>query len=104
MGIGDLSRPRGGPFDASFGGKGHVSHQNGLDADVLYPRRDRREKPPATVAQIERRLAQDLVNRFVRAGATTIYIGPATGLRGRARVVGTRVHHDDHLHVRIRRR
>ena len=101
VGIGDLSRPRGGPFGPSYGGRGHVSHQNGLDVDVLYPRRDRRERPPQTAAGIDRRLAQDLVDRFVRAGATTIYIGPATGLKGPPAVVRERVHHDDHLHVRI---
>lgn len=104
VGIGDLSRPSGGSFGPQYGGKGHVSHQNGLDVDVLYPRRDGGERPPSATAEIDRRLAQDLVNRFVRAGATTIYIGPATGLRGRPRVVRPRTHHDDHMHVRIERR
>ena len=41
LGIGDLSRRLGGPF-----GPRHASHQNGLDVDVYYPRRDRRERPP----------------------------------------------------------
>ena len=41
VGIGDLSRPRGGEFGSRFGGTGHASHQNGLDVDVYYPRRDR---------------------------------------------------------------
>ena len=104
VGIGDLSRPHGGPFGASYGGRGHVSHQNGLDVDVLYPRRDRRERPPSVPSEIDRRLAQDLVDRFVRAGATTIYVGAATGLAGRARVVRPRVYHDDHMHVRISER
>ena len=39
--IADLSRPQGGPFGPRYGGLGHASHQNGLDADVMYPRRDR---------------------------------------------------------------
>ena len=39
--IADLSRPQGGPFGPRYGGLGHGSHQNGLDADVMYPRRDR---------------------------------------------------------------
>src|ERR671937_541703 len=39
VGIGDLSRPRGGDFGIRYGRPGHVSHQNGLDADVFYPRR-----------------------------------------------------------------
>ena len=43
VGIGDLSRPHGGVFDERFGGRGHASHQNGLDVDVYYPRLDGRE-------------------------------------------------------------
>src|SRR3954463_2020271 len=38
--VGDLSRPQGGVFDQRYGGLGHASHQNGLDADVYYPRLD----------------------------------------------------------------
>ncbi|MGH3034004.1 MAG: penicillin-insensitive murein endopeptidase, partial [Gaiellaceae bacterium] len=97
VGVGDLSRPRGGPF-----GPKHVSHQNGLDADVYYPRIDRRERPPRRVAQIDRRLAQDLVDRFVRAGAEIVYVGPNTGFTGPDDVVEVLWNHDNHLHVRIR--
>ena len=96
LGIGDLSRPRGGYF-----GPRHVSHQNGLDVDVYYPRGDRKERPPRVAAQIDRRLAQDLVDRFVRAGASRIFVGPGTGLRGPADVVQVLANHDNHLHVRI---
>jgi hypothetical protein len=42
--VGDLSRPRGGDFGRRFGPLGHVSHENGLDADVYFPRRDRSER------------------------------------------------------------
>src|SRR4051794_11335680 len=38
--IGDLSRPKGGSFGSKYGGIGHGSHQNGLDVDIYYPRRD----------------------------------------------------------------
>ena len=38
VGIGDLSRPKGGDFGVRYGAPGHVSHQNGLDVDVYYPR------------------------------------------------------------------
>ena len=38
--VGDLSRPHGGYFGARYGGLGHLSHQNGLDVDVYYPRLD----------------------------------------------------------------
>jgi hypothetical protein len=100
--IGDLSRPRGGRFGPEHGGDGHRSHQNGLDADVFYPRRDGLERIPARVAQVDRRLAQELVDRFVRAGARYVFVGPATGLRGPPKVVMTLANHDDHLHLRIR--
>jgi hypothetical protein len=100
--IGDLSRPHGGRFGPEYGGDGHRSHQNGLDADVYYPRRDGRERIPRRVGQVDRRLAQELVDRFVRAGAQYVFVGPRTGLRGPAKVVMTLANHDDHLHVRIR--
>jgi hypothetical protein len=101
VGIGDLSRPHGGDFGPRFGGIGHVSHQNGLDADIYYPRRDRRERAPLTAGQIDHRLAQDLVDRFVRAGAQVIFVGPSTHLRGPAGIVEVLAHHDNHLHVRL---
>jgi murein endopeptidase len=97
VGIGDLSRQRGGPF-----GPVHATHQNGLDADVYYPRLDRRERPPKLVSQIDRRLAQDLVDRFVGAGAELVYVGPNTGFTGPPGVVQVIWNHDNHLHVRIR--
>jgi murein endopeptidase len=101
VGVGDLSRPRGGDFGPQFGGIGHASHQNGLDVDVYYPRRDGDELAPRRVGEVDRALAQDLVNRFVQAGAVKIFVGPHTGLRGSRRVVRPLVHHDDHLHVRL---
>jgi murein endopeptidase len=100
--VGDLSRPHGGRFGREYGGDGHRSHQNGLDADVFYPRRDGLERIPTRVAQVDRRLAQELVDRFVEAGAEYVFVGPATGLRGPPKVVMTLGNHDDHLHVRIR--
>lgn len=101
IGIGDLSRPGGGDFGIRYGRPGHVSHQNGLDVDLYYPRRDGRERPPARPAQIDRRLAQDLVDRFVRAGAVRVFVGPRGGLTGPRRVVQVLPHHNNHLHVRI---
>ena len=99
--IGDLSRPLGGPFGSDFGGLGHVSHQNGLDVDVYYPRLDRRPLPPFKVADVDRALAQDLVSRFVGAGAQHAFVGLRVGLGGPAGVVQAIAHHDDHVHVRI---
>jgi Penicillin-insensitive murein endopeptidase/Zinc carboxypeptidase len=102
VGVADLSRPRGGDFGSRFGGIGHASHQNGLDVDVYYPRRDRRERPPRVPRQIDRRLAQDLVDRFVAAGAAKVFIGPATGLKGPPAVVEVLpAYHDNHMHVRL---
>jgi hypothetical protein len=100
LGIGDLSRPRGGPFGREFGGLGHASHQNGQDVDIYWPRRDRLERAPIKPKQVDRRLSQDLVNRFVAAGAQMVFVGPRLGLHGPRGVVQKLVHHDNHAHVR----
>jgi len=97
----DLSRPHGGSFDERWGGLGHSSHQNGLDADVAYPRWDGLWRAPARPWQVDRVLAQELVDRFVAAGAEKIFVGPHVGLRGPPRIVRKLCYHDDHLHVRI---
>jgi murein endopeptidase len=96
LGIGDLSRHHGGPF-----GPRHASHQNGLDVDVYYTRTDRRERPPRVAAQIDHRLAQDLVDSFVAAGAVLVFVGPNTGLTGPRGVVEVLWNHDNHLHARF---
>jgi hypothetical protein len=101
IGVGDLSRSNGGDFGPRYGLPGHVSHQSGLDADLYYPRRDRRERPPARPEQMDRELAQELVDRFVAAGAVKVFVGPNSGLRGPPRIVQALPHHDNHLHVRI---
>ena len=101
VGIGDLSRRNGGDFGERFGPPDHTSHQNGLDVDVYYPRRDRRELEPSRPAQIDHDLAQDLVDRFVAAGAQFVFVGPNTRLTGPARIVQPLANHDDHMHVRI---
>jgi len=98
VGIGDLSRPRGGYF-----GPKHASHQNGLDVDVYYPRKDRLERPPKTAVQVDRRLAQALVDGFVAAGAGKVFVGPNVGLHGPRGVVHELAHHDNHLHARFPR-
>ena len=102
VGIGDLSRRSGGDFGARYGGLGHASHQNGLDIDFYYPRRDRRERPPRAPRQIDRRLAQALVDGFVAAGAAKVFVGPNTRLKGPPAVVEILpAHHDNHMHVRF---
>jgi hypothetical protein len=101
IGIGDLSRPHGGNFGPRFGGIGHATHQNGLDVDVYYPLRSEAERAPLAVDEVDLRLAQDLVDRFVAAGAVRVYVGPNTGLTGPPGVVQAIPNHDNHLHVRI---
>jgi murein endopeptidase len=96
LGIGDLSLRRGGYF-----GPKHATHQNGLDVDVYYPRLDERERPPRIAAQVDMRLSQELVDRFVALGATVIYVGPNTPLTGPPSIVQPLWNHDNHLHVRI---
>ena len=104
IGVGDISRRYGGAFGARFGGLGHASHQYGLDVDVWYPRLDALERRPSRVRQIDRERAQVLVDRFVAAGARYVFVGSHTGLRGPRRVVRKLAFHDDHMHVRLRRR
>jgi murein endopeptidase len=102
VGVADLSRRHGGSFGRNFGGLGHASHQNGLDVDIIYPRSDGTERSIWNHRLVDRRLAQDLVDRFAAAGATKVFTGPRLHLRGPKRVVVPLMHHDDHMHVRIR--
>ncbi len=51
--------------------------------------------------EIDLALAQDLVDRFVRAGAVKVYVGPSTGLTGPPGVVEAIPNHDNHLHARL---
>jgi murein endopeptidase len=101
MAVGDLSRPHGGNFGPQFGYIGHATHQNGLDADVYYPRADGRERAPRYASEINPGLSQELVNRFLAAGAEVIYVGPNTSLSGPPGRVVPLVNHDNHLHVRL---
>lgn len=99
--IGDLSRTRGGDFGPQFGALGHASHQNGLDIDIYYPRKDGKPKPPVKPSQVRVGVSQDLVDRFVDAGAEKVFVGPNLPLDGPKDVVVPLVHHDNHIHVRI---
>jgi murein endopeptidase len=99
--ISDLSRPHGGPFGRNYGGLGHASHQNGLDADVMYPRRDGALRAADRPSEVDRTLAQDLVDRFRAAGAIKLFVGPHLHLHGPRSIVVALAHHDNHVHVRI---
>jgi murein endopeptidase len=98
----DIARPHGGPFGRRYGGLGHNSHQNGLDIDILYPRKDGTEARATKPSEVDETLSQDLVDRFVAAGAVKIFVGPHLHLTGPRRIVVPLVYHDDHLHVRVR--
>jgi murein endopeptidase len=93
--VGDISFEHGGPMDA------HVSHQNGLDVDIYYPRLDRSLREARLPQAIDRRLSQDLLDRFVTAGAHMVFVGYSTGLRGPSKVVIPYVNHENHMHVRL---
>jgi hypothetical protein len=94
--IGDISREGGGPMTDE-----HVSHQNGLDVDVYFPRRDGALRAPVAPDQIDTRLTQDLLDRFVAAGAQVVFVGYSTGLHGPAGVVVAYRGHEYHMHVRF---
>ena len=80
----------------------HVSHQNGLDVDVYYPRLDRRLRAPTTTRQVDRDLAQHLLDGFVAAGAKVVFVGFSTGLDGPQNVIVPYPNHENHMHVRFR--
>jgi murein peptide amidase A len=101
IGIGDISRRHGGDFGPRYGWPGHVSHQIGLDVDVYYPRLDGEERAARRVSQIDMRLSQNLVDRFVAAGAIKVFVGPKTPLRGPRGIVEALPRHDNHIHVRL---
>ena len=83
---------------------GHRPHGAGHAADRARPparEPERAARAPTAVAQIDRRLSQDLVDRFVAAGAEVVFVGPRTGLRGPPGRVVPLAHHDTHLHARF---
>ena len=93
--VGDISFRNGGTMDE------HASHQNGLDVDIYYPRLDRHLSAPIATSQIDHPLAQDLLDRFVAAGAQMIFVGYSAGLHGRSDVVIPYPNHENHMHVRF---
>jgi murein endopeptidase len=102
IGIGDLSVRGGGDFGPEVGGGiGHATHQNGLDVDVYYPLISDMERAPLSVGEVDAKLSQDLVDRFVAAGATTVYVGPNLPLTGPPGIVIPLANHDNHLHARF---
>jgi penicillin-insensitive murein endopeptidase len=121
--VGDMAQPRGGPM--SFG---HVSHQSGLDVDILFRleaapvpagARDGLAHPnvvDARTGRIDPRLWTDRQVELVRLAAmdarvSRVFVGAALKRdlcarawpdRGFLRDVRPWPDHDDHLHVRLR--
>ncbi len=93
--VGDISFEGGGPMDA------HRSHQTGLDVDIYYPRLDGSLRAPGSPAAVDRRLAQDLLDRFIAGGAKMVFVGYHTGLRGPDEIVIPYPNHENHMHVRL---
>ena len=93
--IGDISRYGGGPLDE------HASHQNGLDVDVYYPRKDSGSSRRRPSSRSTSRSRADLLDRFLAANAEFVFVGPHLPLHGPAGVVVPLVGHDNHMHVRI---
>ena len=85
----------------SAAGSATRRHQNGLDVDVYYPLRGGAERAPLSVGEVDVGLAQDLVDRFVAAGAVTVYVGPNLPLTGPPGIVVPLANHDNHLHARF---
>ena len=95
--VGDISFRGGGPMEL------HRSHQNGLDVDIYYPRRDGLLRAPTATGQVDRRLSQELLDAFVAVGVDKVFVGYATDLRGPGDVVVPYPNHEDHMHVRFHR-
>lgn len=69
IGLGSMSRPRGGPL-----GK-HRSHQTGRDLDILLPRRvDVPAWLPLTPRRVDWRAVWDLAVAFAEVDATVVYL------------------------------
>jgi penicillin-insensitive murein endopeptidase len=119
--VGDLSQPRGGPM--SFG---HGSHQNGLDADILFRLTDQpltddeRERPDmisvVSGQHVDKSLWSDKLERLVEIAASSpqverIFVNPAIKAH-LCKTLPQSQHawlrklrpwwgHDEHFHVRL---
>lgn len=90
--VGDMGLRHGGEIDR------HSTHENGRQIDLYFPRRDRKRREPHTIAQVDMRLARELVRAMLDAGAGRVLIGPRIRIGTSARVIRW-PNHDDHLHA-----
>ena len=93
--VGDISFRDGGGMDQ------HVSHQNGLDVDIYYPRLDRRLSAPVSTDRSTAGSRRSCSTGFLAAGARIVFVGYSTGLRGPGGVVVPYPSHENHMHVRF---
>ena len=90
--VGDMGLRHGGEID------GHSTHENGRQIDLYFPRHDGRRREPHAVAQVDMRLARELVRAILDAGADRVLVGPHIRIGASARVTRW-PNHDDHLHA-----
>jgi murein endopeptidase len=90
--VGDMGLRHGGEIE------GHSTHENGRQIDIYFPRRDHTLREPHTVAQVDLRLARELVRAMLDAGAYRVLIGPHIRIATPPRVIRW-PNHDDHLHA-----
>jgi len=90
--VGDMSLRHGGDVD------GQSTHENGRQIDLYFPRRDRKQREPHTVAQVDLDLSGALVQAMLNAGAYRVLIGPDVRIPTPPHVIRW-PHHDDHLHA-----
>lgn len=105
MGVGDISRPGGGPFPP------HDNHQNGLDVDVRYIRNDGIEAGlnlSGNTDAYSRELTLELIRYWVATGEVDqVYVDPAAGISstdisGATLIIDNSGGHVDHFHIRLR--
>ena len=88
VGIADLSRPpRRAVSGENFGGLGHASHQNGLDADVLYPRVDGAEQRACGPRSSTTRSPRTSSTASSPPARGYVFTGPRLHLHGPRKVV-----------------
>ncbi len=91
----DMSRQSGGYFG---GNPPHTSHQNGLDVDVRYIRKDGYSSGVTTnSSNYSRTRTQELINLFFKFGNIIVIYSADTELQG----ITYEADHNDHFHVRI---
>ena len=99
--VGDLSRPHGGDFGPASATSATRATRTGSTWTCTPRARTAARRLLATPRDIDRALSQELVDRFLAAGAALIFVGPNTALRGPPGRVEPLVQHDNHLHVRL---